>query len=75
MTSELENKRALRDCYYIVVLDGGTIQKRGFTICSVKGFSDIYRYQVFGNKHGTDFFETYPYPDVAVDNFMRLINE
>lgn len=71
--NEIE-KKALRDCYYIITLDGATIEKNGYTICSVKGFSDIYRFQVFGNKYGKDFFETYQYPDVAVDQFVKLVN-
>jgi hypothetical protein len=68
----MNNKEVIRECYFIALLDGATIEKNKTTMCSMKSIGNITRYQVFSSRGGKDFFETYTYPDVCVDKFLEL---
>lgn len=61
-----------RECYFIAVADGATVERNRVTICSIPSLGNITRYQVYTNQRGQDFCKMYKEIDAAVDKFMEL---
>lgn len=64
----------LRECYYMVALDGTILERNRVTLSSIESIGTITRYIVSSARGKEGFLETYKDLETALGKFIELSN-